>query len=112
MEATTANGNLLVVTSEEEIQRLLDEAVDATLSRALSAHLPPGREPPKEVLSNREAMEFLDLSKSTLQRYRDGGVLPYSKLGGNVYYEREDLLRVVREHRVNEEAPAGAHASS
>ena len=100
METTKANGNLLLLTSEDEIQRLLDNAVDATLSRALDDLSPPGREPSKEVLSNREAMEFMDLSRSTLQRYRDDGTLPYSKLGGNVYYEREDLLRVVREHRV------------
>ena len=99
------NGNLLVVTSSEELQRLLDEAVAATLPEHFkSGTAPPGREAPKEVLSNREAMDFLDLSKSTLQRYRDDGTLPYSKLGGNVYYEREDLLRVVREHRVEADA--------
>lgn len=109
MEATT-NENLLVITSSEELQRLLDEAVAATLPQHFEDHAPPGREPPKEVLSNREAMEFLDLSKSTLQRYRDGGVLPYSKLGGNVYYEREDLLRVLRQNRVNKKATS--HANS
>jgi predicted DNA-binding transcriptional regulator AlpA len=105
MEAPT-NGNLLVVTSEEELQRLLDEAVAATLPEHFASSGPPDgtSRPPKEVLSNREAMEFLDLSKSTLQRYRDDGTLPYSKLGGNVYYEREDLLRVVREHRVSSPA--------
>ena len=100
MEATKANGTLLLLTSEDEIQRLLDNAVDAALPGALNDLSPPGREPPKEVLSNREAMEFLDLSKSTLQRYRDDGTLPYSKLGGNVYYRRKDLLHVLEENRV------------
>lgn len=100
MEAT-AKGNLLLVTSEDELQRLLDEAVEATLSRALKDLSPPNREPPREVLSNRRAMEYLDVSKSTLQRWRDSGLLPYSKIGGSVYYRRQDLIRVVDEHRVN-----------
>jgi len=98
------NGNLLVVTSEEELQRLLDEAVAATLPEHFTGASLPGKEPPKEVLSNREAMEFLDVSKSTLQRWRDDGTLPYSKVGASIYYEREDLLRVVREHRVSSPA--------
>lgn len=101
MEHTTNGNSLLLVTSEEELQRLLDEAVAASLPEHFKDAAPPGQSrPPKEVLSNREAMAFLDLSKSTLQRYRDDGTLPYSKLGGNVYYEREDLLHVLRQNRV------------
>ena len=57
--------------------------------------------PQKEVLSNREAQEFLDLSKSTLQRYRDDGTLPYSKLGQNIYYRRSDLHDALEKRRVD-----------
>lgn len=88
-------------------RRDLDEAILDGLREILpfvAEDLELPERPPKEVLSNREAMAFLDLSKSTLQRYRDDGTLAYSKLGGNVYYEREDLLRVVREHRVGSAA--------
>ena len=84
-------------------RRDLDEAILDGLKEVLpfvAEDLEPPERPPKEVLSNREAREFLDVSKSTLQRWRDDGTLPYSKVGASVYYEREDLLRVVREHRV------------
>jgi predicted DNA-binding transcriptional regulator AlpA len=73
------------------------QALRATLPRLLS-NVQQSEKPPKEWLSNREAMEFLDLSKSTLQRYRDDGTLPYSKIGGNVFYKRADLIRVLEEH--------------
>lgn len=89
----------VVITSKDDLQRVLDDTLDETIPRLLKELKPP-QEPPKEWLSNREAMEFLDLSKATLQRYRSDGTLPYSKIGGNVYYAREDLLRVLREHRV------------
>lgn len=96
----------LVLTSKEDLQRLLDEALDETIPRLLKELKFPA-ERSKEWLSNREAMDWLDLSKSSLQRYRSSGKLPYSKLGGNVYYRREDLLRVLEEHRVN----GNGHAS-
>ena len=90
----------VVLTSEEELQRLLDDTLDAAIPRLFSRLRQEPERPPKEVLSNKEAMEFLDVSKSTLHRWRDDGTLPYSKIGASVYYEREHLLRVVREHRV------------
>lgn len=86
----------VVLTSKDDLQRILDETIPRLLKE-----LKPPQEPAKEWLSNREAMEFLDLSKATLQRYRSDGTLPYSKLGGNVYYRREDLLRILQEGRVN-----------
>lgn len=95
----SANGNLLLVTSEEQLDRLLSEKVEAALSRVLNSRPDSARPPPKEWLSNRETMEYLDLSRSTLQRYRDDGTLPYSKLGQNIYYRRSDLLAVLEEHR-------------
>ena len=102
--------NLVVVTDEEEIQCLFDKAVEATLPQLFEKLSSAGREPPKEWLSNREAMEYLDLSKSTLQRYRDDGTLPYSKLGGNIFYRRDDLLHVLQQNR-NGEISANSRAS-
>lgn len=87
----------LVLTSPEELRKHVKQALRATLPRLLS-NVQQSEKPPKEWLSNREAMEFLDLSKSTLQRYRDDGTLPYSKIGGNVFYKRADLIRVLEEH--------------
>lgn len=91
----------VIVTKNDDLKRLIGEAFDSTLAHLREDLTPEPPEPPKPWLSNREAQEFLDLSKPTMQRYRDSGKLPYSKLGGNIYYRREDLLRVLEEHRVN-----------
>lgn len=86
-------------------RRDLDEAVlDAVreiLPWAIEQLELPEPDPAPEILSNRRAREYLDVSKSTLQRWRDSGLLPYSKIEGSIYYRREDLIRVVEEHRVN-----------
>lgn len=46
----------------------------------------------KEWLTNSEAMDFLGLSRSTMQRYRDSGILTCSRIGTNIYYRRLDLI--------------------
>ena len=85
-----------IITSEADLRRV----VSSELADALPKLLPSAQssQTPKEWLSNREAMEFLDLSKATLQRYRDSGILPYSKMGSNIYYKYADLVRVLEDH--------------
>ena len=89
----------VVVTSPPALQQMVSETVEAAVTKAV-ARLAPSSNPPKEWLTNREAMDFLDLSKSTLQRYRDEGILPFSKIGGNIFYRREDILAVLEQHRI------------
>lgn len=96
-------------------RRELDEAILDGLKEALpfvAEGLEPPERPPKEVLSNREASEFLDVSKSTLQRWRNNGTLPYSKVGGNIYYKRADILRMLEEHASGTASGASSDSSS
>ena len=84
----------LTLTSPRELEQLVSAAVE----RAVIKHLPSNRvagNAPKEWLSNREAREFLGLSKTTLQRYRTSGQLPYSKIGGAIFYRYEDVVAVL-----------------
>ncbi len=84
----------LVITSKRDLRELIDESVRG----AVKFDRPdPGNAlaPPKEWLTNREAQVFFGLSKSTLQRYRNSGKLPYSKTGGCVYYRRIDVRQLL-----------------
>lgn len=92
--------NRVFVASRRDLDEAVLDAVREVLPWAISNLDPPEPEPPQEVLSNGQTMEFMDVSKSTLQRWRDKGILPYSKIGSSIYYKREDLIRVVEEHRV------------
>ena len=82
-----------VVMPERKLRELIrEEAANAfTLFRERQPE-PAGR---KEYLTNTEASKYLDVSKSTLQRWRDDGTLPCTRIGRNIYYRREDLLEVL-----------------
>ena len=68
----------IIVTSDAQIRRVVAEALHQTLPGVLSI-LKSTSDGPKEWLTNKEAMGFLGLSKTTLQRYRTEGRLPFSK---------------------------------
>ena len=91
----------IIVTSPQELQRIVDSSVEAATTKALS-RIPAATAAPKAWFTNREAMDFLGLSKATLQRYRASGRLPYAKLGGNIYYRYEDLVAILEKHLVTD----------
>ena len=42
-------------------------------------------------LYNGDVCRLLNISKRTLQHYRDTGVLPFTQIGHKCYYKREDV---------------------
>lgn len=89
----------VIVTSKRDLQRLVNASVEAATAKIL-AQIQPADSGPKAWLTNREAMAFLGLSKTSLQRYRSTGRLPFSKIGGNIYYRYADLVAVLEENLV------------
>ena len=49
-----------------------------------------------EWLHNGDVCRLLNISKRTLQHYRDTGVLPFSQIGHKCYYKREDVERLLQ----------------
>ena len=49
--------------------------------------------PPEKMnwLDNADVCEKLNVSKRTLQTYRDGGLLAYSQINHKIYYRTEDV---------------------
>ena len=47
-------------------------------------------------LHNGDVCKLLNISKRTLQHYRDTGVLPFSQIGHKCYYKREDVERLLQ----------------
>ena len=54
----------------------------------------------KKYLKSSEVMEMLQISPGTLQNLRINGTLPFSKMGGIIYYEIEDIQKVMIKNRV------------
>ena len=54
----------------------------------------------KQWLKSTEVMELLKISPGTLQNLRVNGTLPYTKIGGLIYYDATEIDRVMEENRV------------
>jgi hypothetical protein len=54
----------------------------------------------KKWLKSTEVRKLLGISPGTLQNLRINGTLPYSKIGGVIYYDHEEIQRILAANRV------------
>jgi len=52
-------------------------------------------QPSKKWLKSPEVRKLLDISPGTLQNLRINGTLPYTKMGGALYYDYEDIQKIL-----------------
>ena len=62
-----------------------------------------GGEPGHQWLKAGEVRKMLRLSESKLQYLRDKGVIPFKKLGGVTYYDKNEIQEMMRSGRFNEQ---------
>ncbi|WP_268225161.1 helix-turn-helix domain-containing protein [Sinomicrobium oceani] len=55
----------------------------------------------KKWLRSSEVLELLQLSPGTLQNLRINGTLPYTKIGGLIYYDAEEIQQVMIKNRIH-----------
>lgn len=55
----------------------------------------------KKYLKSSEVMDFLQVSPGTLQNLRINGTLPYTKIGGIIFYDAEDIQHVMDKNRIH-----------
>jgi hypothetical protein len=55
----------------------------------------------KKYLKSAEVMELLKVSPGTLQNLRINGTLPYSKIGGIIYYDADEINHIMQENRID-----------
>ncbi|SNR43832.1 Helix-turn-helix domain-containing protein [Lutibacter agarilyticus] len=55
----------------------------------------------KKYLKSGELMELLKVSPGTLQTLRINGTLPYTKIGGIIFYDADEISKVMKENRVH-----------
>ena len=56
-------------------------------------------QPTKKWLKTNEVCKILGVSITTLLTLRINGILPYSKIGGCLYFDYEDILKVMDENK-------------
>lgn len=52
-------------------------------------------EEPKKWLKSYQVKNLLKISDNTLQTLRDNGTIPFTKIGGILYYNSEDINKVL-----------------
>ena len=72
---------------------LLDD-IKKLLSRQATGKL-------KKYLKSSEVMELLQVSPGTLQNLRVNGTLPYTKVGGVLYYDYEEIMSVMENNKIH-----------
>ena len=85
------------VLTTEDLNEFKDELLDEieTLIKSKNAVQP------KKWLKSSDVRELLDISPGTLQNLRINGTLPYSKMGGVIFYDYDDILNVMQENRIH-----------
>ncbi|GGG49514.1 helix-turn-helix domain-containing protein [Bizionia arctica] len=56
---------------------------------------------PKKWLKSPEVRDFLSISPGTLQNLRINGILPYTKVGGVIYYDYEEIQKVMEDNKIH-----------
>lgn len=53
----------------------------------------------KQWLKSYEVKKLLDISSGTLQNLRVNGTLPFTKVGGVIYYDYHDIQKMLEENK-------------
>jgi len=54
---------------------------------------------PKKWIKSPEVRELLGISPGTLQNLRINGTLPFTKIGGVIYYDYEEITRILEQNK-------------
>lgn len=65
------------------------------------------RTPLAEWMDNSDVMRALNISQRTLQTLRSNGMLPYSQIGGKLYYRRADIETLLDSNYVAQKEKGG-----
>ncbi len=55
----------------------------------------------KKWMKSPEVRELLSISSGTLQNFRINGTLPYTKIGGVIYYDYQEILQVMEVNKIH-----------
>ena len=88
---TVMDTDVVILTRSQAAKAIRESAENILREIGPKFRLDERDRPGKKWLTNREAQEYLGLSKATLARYRASGKLPFSRVGSSVYYRLSDV---------------------
>ncbi len=88
----------LILTTQNELQNLIEVSLKKVLSAERSNHSTP-EQPQEEFLTIEQAAEFLKLTVPTLYSKTSKGELPAMKRGKRLYFSRLELVQYLKDGR-------------
>ena len=79
----------------EDFQNLKQEFLDE-IRLALKESITKA---PRKLLKSKEVLGLLEISSGKLQTLRINGTLPFVKIGGVIYYDPEDINKMIEKHK-------------
>ncbi|MFT2010960.1 helix-turn-helix domain-containing protein [Pontibacter sp. 13R65] len=86
------------IITKEDLQHFRRQLLE-DLQQLLSKRQPAQTQ--KQVLKSAEVRKLLKISPATLQSLRINGTLPFSKIGGTIYYRQEDIEKLMEGNKSN-----------
>lgn len=81
--------------SKEDLEQFKTELFAELKKRAIA---PASGQAEKKWLKSSEVRKLLNISPGTLQNLRINGTISYSKIGSLLYYNREELIKMLEEN--------------
>jgi len=88
---------MFALIDEQKLNRIFDE-IDSLRKELKTEKAKTSKKLSETWLDNQEVMELLKISPRTLQNLRDSKSLPFSKIGGKIYYKASDVEKIVNEN--------------
>lgn len=77
----------------------LKKEILSEIKKMLSGHRD---EPEKKWLKSKEIQQLLGISPGTLQTLRNRAMIPFTRLGGVIYYNREEVKKVLDQSEIKQ----------
>jgi len=78
------------IITKDDLQEFGEKLIDQ-----ITGILSKVKSEPKRYLKTYQVKNLLKISSNTLQALRDNGTIPFTKVGGILYYRYEDVLNVL-----------------
>ncbi|MGZ0014598.1 helix-turn-helix domain-containing protein [Yeosuana sp. AK3] len=56
---------------------------------------------PKKWIKSSDVKKMMGISQGTLQTFRDNGTLPFSKIGGVIYYDHQEISTLFEQNKIS-----------
>jgi hypothetical protein len=77
------------------------DQLDKVKSEILMNITTPPAEQEVSLLKSYQVQKLLGISAGTLQTLRVNGTIPYSKVGGVIFYDKQDIMKILEDNKRN-----------